>query len=107
VIDRRHGTAEETQAYFIERDHNGQTLAYVYFEDETGRQDGPSSAACSSTPASPAPIGKRHPEMLHDVWQRAILHDVPSGARCGLADRVELARQRMGGTDLVVPISAD
>ncbi len=31
-------TAEETDACFIVRDHNGQTLAYVYFEDEPGRR---------------------------------------------------------------------
>jgi len=31
-------TVEETDACFIIRDHNGQALAYVYFEDEPGRQ---------------------------------------------------------------------
>jgi hypothetical protein len=31
-------TAEETEACFIVRDHNGQALAYVYFEDEPGRR---------------------------------------------------------------------
>jgi hypothetical protein len=31
-------TAEETDACFIVRDHNGQSLAYVYFEDEPGRR---------------------------------------------------------------------
>jgi len=31
-------TAVETDACFIVRDHNGQALAYVYFEDEPGRQ---------------------------------------------------------------------
>jgi DNA-binding LacI/PurR family transcriptional regulator len=30
--------AEETDACFIIRDHNGQALAYVYFEDEPGRR---------------------------------------------------------------------
>ena len=29
---------EETDACFIVRDHNGQALAYVYFEDEPGRR---------------------------------------------------------------------
>ena len=31
-------TAEETEACFIVRDHNGQALAYIYFEDEPGRR---------------------------------------------------------------------
>jgi hypothetical protein len=30
--------AEETEACFIVRDHNGQALAYVYFEEEPGRR---------------------------------------------------------------------
>jgi len=30
-------TVEETDACFIVRDHNGRTLAYVYFEDEPWR----------------------------------------------------------------------
>ena len=30
-------TVEEQPACFIVRDHNGQALAYVYFEDEPGR----------------------------------------------------------------------
>jgi hypothetical protein len=28
---------EELDACFVVRDHNGQALAYVYFEDEPGR----------------------------------------------------------------------
>jgi hypothetical protein len=31
-------TAEETDARFIVRDANGQALAYVYFEEESGRR---------------------------------------------------------------------
>jgi hypothetical protein len=30
--------AEETDACFIVRDHSGQALAYVYFEEEQGRR---------------------------------------------------------------------
>jgi hypothetical protein len=29
-------SVEETEACFIVRDHNGQALAYVYFEEESG-----------------------------------------------------------------------
>ena len=31
-------TVEETLACFVVKDHHGQKLAYVYFEDEPGRQ---------------------------------------------------------------------
>ena len=31
-------TVEELDACFVVRDHNGQQLAYVYFEDEPGRR---------------------------------------------------------------------
>jgi len=31
-------SAEETEACFIVRDHGGQALAYVYFEEEPGRR---------------------------------------------------------------------
>jgi hypothetical protein len=30
-------SVEELDACFVVRDHNGQQLAYVYFEDEPGR----------------------------------------------------------------------
>ena len=31
-------SAEEQDACFVVRDHNGQALAYVYYEDEPGRR---------------------------------------------------------------------
>jgi hypothetical protein len=31
-------SVEEQDACFVVRDHNGQALAYVYFEDEPGRR---------------------------------------------------------------------
>ena len=33
-------SVEEQEACFVVRDHNGQQLAYVYFEDEPGRRIG-------------------------------------------------------------------
>jgi hypothetical protein len=42
---------EQNDACFIVLDHNGQALAYVYFEDEPGRR----SAANLLTPGSPKP----------------------------------------------------
>ena len=31
-------SVDETMACFVVKDHSGQKLAYVYFEDESGRQ---------------------------------------------------------------------
>ena len=31
-------SVEELEACFVVRDHNGQALAYVYFEEEPGRR---------------------------------------------------------------------
>ena len=32
-------SVEEEAAYYVVRDHDGQQLAYVYFEGEAGRRD--------------------------------------------------------------------
>jgi hypothetical protein len=39
-------SVEELHACFVVRDHNGQQLAYVYFEEEPGRQT--KRAACAA-----------------------------------------------------------
>ena len=38
LMEHRLKLAEETDACFIVCDHNGQALAYVYFEEEPGRR---------------------------------------------------------------------
>jgi len=42
MVERRRSpppwTVEEQPACFVVRDHNGQQLAYVYFEEEPGRR---------------------------------------------------------------------
>ena len=38
VASRRLWTIEDIGAALVVRDHNGQQLAYVYFEDEPGRR---------------------------------------------------------------------
>jgi hypothetical protein len=38
-------SSEEHSAYFVVRDHNGQALAYVYFEQGSGRRSGRQTAA--------------------------------------------------------------
>ena len=38
VASRRPGLSRKLDACFVVRDHSGQQLAYVYFEDEPGRR---------------------------------------------------------------------
>jgi hypothetical protein len=38
-------SVEEQDTCFVVRDHNGQALAYVYFEDESGRRSAAKSLA--------------------------------------------------------------
>ena len=57
-VERRRSPApwmtEETDACFVVRDHIGQPLAYVYFEDEPGRRT--ASSAASPPSRSPSTI---------------------------------------------------
>jgi hypothetical protein len=52
-------SVEETDACFVVRDHNGQALAYVYFEDEPGRRSGtgPLNQAAAAPKAFGACVG--------------------------------------------------
>jgi hypothetical protein len=38
AASRRPGLSKNKEACFVVRDHSGQALAYVYFEDELGRR---------------------------------------------------------------------
>ena len=38
ATSRRPWSVEEGETYFVVKDHDGQQLAYVYFEDEPGRR---------------------------------------------------------------------
>jgi hypothetical protein len=57
-------TAEETDACFIVRDVNGQALAYVYFEEEKGRQSVAKLLTRGEARRIAANIAKL-PELLH------------------------------------------
>ena len=58
-------SVEELEACFVVRDHNGQQLAYVYFEDEPGRR----SAAKLMTKDEARRIAANVPN-LPEPWQR-------------------------------------
>jgi hypothetical protein len=52
-------SVEETNAYFIVRDANGQALAYVYFEEEPGRRSSKTAAKAGLSRTSGHPTRAR------------------------------------------------
>jgi hypothetical protein len=56
-IERGVRTVEETEPCFIGHDHNGQALAYVYFENEPGRRS--AAKMLTRDEARRNPLGRR------------------------------------------------
>jgi hypothetical protein len=71
-------SVEEQPACFVVRDHNGQQLAYVYFEDEPGRR----SAAKLRSKGEARRSGFYAFLNMNAICNREMISDANSSAPC-------------------------